>query len=74
MKPSTIWLRYCSTLSLAMFEKDAEKKATDEKKLFGETMPKNFDLWESRMTTKFPHRRQACLAGHLIGHWLSRFR
>ena len=35
------------------FEKDAEKKAADEAKLFGETMPKIFGLWESRMSAKF---------------------
>ena len=38
---------------LFRFEKDAEKKAADEKKLFGETMPKIFGLWESRLTHKF---------------------
>ena len=38
---------------LFRFEKDAEKKAADEKRLFGETMPKIFGLWESRLTHKF---------------------
>ena len=45
---------------LARFEKDAEKKAADEKKLFEETMPKIFGLWESRLSTKFLTDDKVC--------------
>ncbi|KAF0286840.1 Glutathione S-transferase [Amphibalanus amphitrite] len=63
----------CSTFFSTMFEKDAEKKAADEKKLFEETMPKIFGLWESRMSTKFLTADKPIWQDVFLGHWLSRF-
>lgn len=62
----------CSKLFSAMFEKDAEKKAADEKALFEESMPKIFGLWESRMTTKFLVDDKPMWQDVFLGHWFSR--
>lgn len=62
-----------SELGKSLFEKDPEKKAADQKKVFEEMVPKNFDLWESRLTSKFLTGDKPIWQDVYIGHALTRF-
>ncbi|XP_037083783.1 glutathione S-transferase-like [Pollicipes pollicipes] len=55
-----------------VFEKDAEKKASTEKSLFEEYLPKVLNVWESRMSGAFLADDKAMWQDVFVGHWLSR--
>jgi len=56
-----------------VFEKDAEKKAVDEKNLWETYAPKVLGVFESHISGKFLLCDKPCWQDVFVGHWLSRF-